>query len=81
MSRATNLEHIEFSPKDYAMKLVDKASAIDVSEVRKSITVAGGKIATYLSDLQVYTIVLITFNGTQIEQVQQSCLTSINCKF
>jgi hypothetical protein len=34
------------------MKLMDKASQIDVSGVRKSISMAGGKLATYLSDLQ-----------------------------
>jgi hypothetical protein len=42
-----------FSPKEYAMKLVDKAQSIDVTEVRKSISSAGSKIAVYLSDLQV----------------------------
>lgn len=42
-----------FSPKDYAMKLVDKAQSIDVTEMRKSISTAGSKIAVYLSDLQV----------------------------
>lgn len=41
-----------FSPKEYAMKIVDKASQIDVGEVRKSISSAGSKIAVYLSDLQ-----------------------------
>lgn len=45
---------IAFSPKEYAMKLVDKAQAIDVSEVRKSISSAGSKIAVYLTDLQVH---------------------------
>lgn len=47
-----------FSPKDYAMKLVDKAQSIDVTEMRKSVSAAGSKIAVYLSDLQVRTRIL-----------------------
>lgn len=40
---------------------MDKAQNIDVSEVRKSISSAGSKIAVYLTDLQVQKTCIISF--------------------
>lgn len=45
--------NLAFSPKEYAKKIVDRASSIDVSGVKQSISNVGSKIGVYLSDLQV----------------------------